>query len=222
MRICPPLLFATLLPSSPGPGRRPFQPCGWYGVSDAFSSNESRSSTFCESWKGRTGGSGTGVLFATGVRSNVRRLSGTQSAGDGARRARLRERGRAAASVEVALGAPAEAESGEAVSSSVPFRLRAGRRWATLEDVPTSVGAGLPGVGSGEGVAAGLVPETGWEREGEAEPASRAGSAAAGVPGPVVVAAWATRHVFACRLRLEATPKRRPQLSHAKAGAEAP
>lgn len=168
---------------------------------------------FCESWKGRTGGSGTGVPLVIGVKSNVRRLSGTQMAGDGARRARFRER--------VAPGAAAAAaDSGDEVSSAVPLRLRAGRRWATPE---ASADAGDPAFPSGEDAGAGLVPEAGWEWEGEAEPeaGSREGLPAADVPEPVV-AAWATRHVFACRLRLEATPKRRPQLSHAKAGVEAP
>ena len=144
--------------------------------------------------------------FVIGVRSNVRRLSGTHSAGEGARRARFRERGRASTAVAVPVA------SGDGASSSVPFRLRVVRRWMRLT---ASAGAGVPVLVSGEEEAVALVPE------GEVEPASREGLPAAGVREPVV-AAWATRQVFVCRLRLEATPKRRPQLSHAKAGAKAP
>lgn len=144
--------------------------------------------------------------FVIGVRSNVRRLSGTHSAGEGARRARFRERGRASTVVAVPLA------SEDGVSSSAPFRLRVVRRWTRLT---ASVGVGVPVLASGEEEAVTLVPK------GEVEPASREGLPAAGVREPVV-AAWATRQVFVCRLRLEATPKRRPQLSHAKARAEAP
>ena len=49
-------------------------------------------------------------------------------------------------------------------------------------------------------------------------PDSEADEAGAGPEVEDVDAAWATRHVFAWRLRLEATPKRRPQPEQTKAG----
>ena len=65
------------------------------------------------------------MLFVRGVRSKSRRLSGTQSEGEGARRARFRGRERASG-VDVV----ADADSGDAMASSDALRFRAGRRVA--------------------------------------------------------------------------------------------
>ena len=213
----PPLVFATFVPSRPGPGSRPRQPEVWYGCTPAFSSYESRSSyryALAASRNGRTGGSGTGVLFVGSVRSNARRLSGTQRAGEGARRARLR--GRGATAVVVLAGT--RVGSREAVtpwtgtgavtpeaSAVVVARPRVGVLGSAESDLRLreDVPRGARGAEAGDAVS---LSEVGGAP-------SECTCAGAGV-------GWAARQVRLWRVRLEATLKRRPQLSHGKAGGE--
>ncbi len=135
------------------------------------------------------------MLFATGERSNVLRLSGTHRSGEGARRARFRGRG----------GCRAEGASGTVGSSPSDLRLRGARRGA---------GLALDAACASSETAAALSPASDVAQVAAGVPESEAEDAGARAEA----GARATRQVFAWRLRLEATPNRRPQLSHENAG----
>lgn len=169
--------------SSAGPGRRPRHWLGWYGFSPTLVSNESRSSSL----HGSTGGSGTGVLFAYGVRSNTSRLSGIQCAGEGARRRRFGRGACVLVAVEVEATALVLADGLASAASEGRLRpLGSGAAAGTAAaEVDGCAGAGTEALVLGP--AAALVPGSAEDRAG---------------------------HLVRWRRRLEATLKRRWQSGH--------
>lgn len=197
----------------PGPGSVPFQPQGWYGNEPTFSSHELRSSIHSSeegSLYAVTGGRGTdeGLVYSAGVMLKSTRDCGIHWEGEGARRRRL------AGGLEVYW-------VGESGGEEVPASPSRERLWD--ERAGTGMVDGRGGVSLTPVAVAVVVMRSG-----------RGASVAGGVVDEdevvvvvlVLVDIWGARfaaltglrmHRLTCLFRLDATPKRRPQVSHTNA-----
>ena len=186
------------LPPRPtaGPGNVPFQLHGWYGNEPTFSSHELRSSIHSSeegSLYAVTGGRGTGVglVYSAGVMLKPTRDWGTQWEGEGARRRRFAG----------GLDADWVGESGGEV---VPGSASRARLW--VERAGAVDGRDGVAVAMRSGASVGPEGEILGEEEDEVV-----------IWGRFAALTGLRMHRFTWRLRLDATPKRRPQVSHTNA-----